>query len=81
MDASEDKDVINSDSPTVAHLPKGFDYLANIDSSIIQSVRYATKHNFVGEPIDGYKAQKIIISKKAGICLSMVQREIKEFGY
>ena len=54
-------------------LPNGFDYLANIDPTIIQSVRYASTFNFVGEVIDGYKAKKIIISKEAGKALAKVQ--------
>ena len=32
-------------------LNKGFVYLKDIDQTIIQSVRYATKNNFVGERI------------------------------
>ena len=32
-------------------LPDAFDYLSNIDPSIIQSVRYASTNNFVGKVI------------------------------
>jgi zinc D-Ala-D-Ala dipeptidase len=54
-------------------LPDGFVYLANVDSSILQSVRYAQPINFVGEVIDGYLAKKIIMTKLAASALSNVQ--------
>ncbi|MGB7222251.1 MAG: peptidase M15, partial [Bradyrhizobium sp.] len=37
-------------------LPKGFVYLRDIDPAIVQDIRYAGYHNFVGRPIRGYLA-------------------------
>ena len=37
-------------------LPRGFVYLRDIDPTIVQDIRYAGSHNFVGRPIRGYLA-------------------------
>ena len=36
-------------------LPVGFVYVKDVCPTIREDIRYATKNNFVGEPIDGYK--------------------------
>ena len=38
-------------------LPEGFVYLNDICPMIREEIFYATKQNFVGEPIDGYKVK------------------------
>jgi zinc D-Ala-D-Ala dipeptidase len=57
-------------------LPEGFVYLADIDASILQSVRYATSNNFLGRPVAGYAAEKIILTREAAEKLSQVQTEL-----
>ncbi len=37
-----------------SRLPAGFDYLSDIDPTIILQPRYAIAKNFVGQVIDGY---------------------------
>lgn len=62
--------------PTIifsAALPKGFVYLKNVDPSILQDIRYAGYHNFVGRPIKGYHAEECILTKKAADALAQVQ--------
>lgn len=54
-------------------LPKGFVYLNDVDPSILQDIRYAGYHNFVGRPIKGYHAKECILTKKAADALSKVQ--------
>lgn len=44
--------IITSASPR-ATLPSGFVHLDEIDGSIIQEIRYAGHHNFIGWPIYG----------------------------
>ena len=61
--------------------PEAFDYLYNIDPSILIMPRYALQGNFVGQVIDGYKAQTVVVTKLAGIALSNVQRDLKKYGY
>jgi D-alanyl-D-alanine dipeptidase len=55
-------------------LPKGFVYLRDIDPTIVQDIRYAGSHNFVGRPIKGYLAAECILSKPAANALEKVQR-------
>lgn len=61
-----------------AVLPQGFVYLKNIDSSIIQEIRYAGDHNFIGKPIKGYEASECILTKQAALALRDVQSELKK---
>ena len=62
------------------NLPQGFVYLNDIDPSIIQDMRYAGYHNFIGHPISGYKAAECILTRPAAIALSRVQQSLKSFS-
>ena len=57
-------------------VPKGFVYLRDIDPAIVQDIRYAGSHNFVGRPIRGYLAPECILSVSAANALAMVQRKL-----
>src|SRR5450755_2570194 len=59
-------------------LPKGFVYLRDIDPTIVQDIRYAGSHNFVGRPIRGYLAAECILSEPAANALDEVQRKLVE---
>ncbi|HEX7564297.1 MAG TPA: M15 family metallopeptidase [Bradyrhizobium sp.] len=59
-------------------LPKGFVYLRDIDPAIVQDIRYAGSHNFVGRPIRGYLAAECILSAPAANALEKVQRMLAE---
>jgi D-alanyl-D-alanine dipeptidase len=59
-------------------LPKGFVFLRDIDPTIVQDIRYATSHNFVGRPIEGYLAAECILSEEAANALETVQRKLAE---
>ena len=59
-------------------LPKGFVYLRDIDPAIVQDIRYAGSHNFVGRPIRGYLAAECILSEPAAKALEAVQRKLAE---
>jgi D-alanyl-D-alanine dipeptidase len=61
-----------------ASLPKGFVYLRDIDPTIVQDIRYAGSHNFVGRPIRGYLAAECILSERAAKALETVQRILAE---
>jgi D-alanyl-D-alanine dipeptidase len=60
-------------------LPEGFDYLHNIDNTIVIFPRYAQPINFVGEVIDGYRTSTIIITKQAGNALANVQKQKRQW--
>jgi hypothetical protein len=51
--------------------------LQDIDPTIIQEIRYATRHNFVGRPIEGYRAGRCMLTKQAAEALAQVQTELK----
>ena len=59
-------------------LPRGFVYLRDIDPTIVQDIRYAGSHNFVGRPIKGYLAAECILSVSAAKALETVQRRLAE---
>jgi len=62
-------------------LPEGFVYINDFIPNAVIDLRYSTDHNFIGKPIDGYKSQKCIISKKAAIALEEVEKELAEYGF
>jgi D-alanyl-D-alanine dipeptidase len=59
-------------------LPGGFVYLRDVDPTIVQDIRYAGSHNFVGRPINGYLAAECILSDRAATALKMVQGRLSE---
>lgn len=59
-------------------LPPGFVYLHQVDSSILQDMRYAGQHNFVGKPIRGYEKKRCILTKQTAEALSKVQKELQQ---
>lgn len=62
-------------------LPKGFVYLDEIDSSIQFSLRYLGNDNFIGKPIEGYLAERIIMTESAAEALRKAQKLFKKDGY
>ncbi len=61
-------------------LPHGFVYLHDIDNSILQEVRYAGFHNFVGRPLPSYHSSVIITTEPLALALKAVQEELKPFS-
>jgi D-alanyl-D-alanine dipeptidase len=57
-------------------LPGGFVYLAEIDPSIIQDIRYAGSNNFVGRKLAGYDAAECVVKREVGLRLKAVQQEL-----
>jgi len=57
-------------------LPPGFVYLRDIDSSIIQDMRYATADNFTGHPLPGYGAAECVLRREAAEALKAVQADL-----
>ncbi|XWN34602.1 MAG: M15 family metallopeptidase [Roseivirga sp.] len=58
-------------------LPEGFVYLADIDPTIQQEVRYAGENNFVGRPIEGYERPVIILTEAAARALATAQATLR----
>jgi D-alanyl-D-alanine dipeptidase len=61
-------------------LPHGFVYLDKVIPSIRLDMRYASSHNFIGEPIDGYLQPRAILARQAAAALNEVQQELARFG-
>ena len=62
-------------------LPEGFVYLQDLDPTILQEVRYAGCHNFIGRPIPSYNAPVIIMTEVAAMALKALQEELRPFGF
>src|ERR1700744_5451698 len=56
--------------------PGDFVYLRDLDSSILQDIRYAGADNFMGRPIAGYDAAECVVKRAVGLALQKVQREL-----
>ena len=52
--------------------------MRDIDPTIVQDIRYAGSHNFVGRPINGYLAAECILSASAANALEKVQKMLVE---
>lgn len=61
-----------------AGLPPGFVYLSDVAPSILQDIRYAGYHNFVGKPVDGYGAPACILTRQAADALAKVQAAFED---
>src|SRR5688572_18506018 len=51
--------------------------IQDVDPSILVEARYFTDHNFVGERIEGYEANKCLLTPQAAEGLKRVQAELK----
>jgi len=62
-------------------LPAGFTYLAEVDGSIQQDIRYFGPNNFLGRPVRGYFVPACILSRPAATALRQAQRLAMARGY
>lgn len=53
--------------------PREFVALGSVDRTIVQEMRYSTPHNFVGEPVDGYRQPLCILTRPAAEALHRAQ--------
>ena len=61
-------------------MPDGFVYLDEVIPSIKQDIRYFGVNNFLGRPVNGYHANRAILTKSAASALKAVQEELSKFG-
>ncbi|WP_327313723.1 M15 family metallopeptidase [Streptomyces sp. NBC_01235] len=61
--------------------PTDFVALRTVDPTILQEMRYFTPHNFVGEPIDGYRQPICILTRPAAEALHQAQTKLLRQGY
>ena len=70
-----------SAEPSHPPLPDGWVALSDVDPTVIQDMRYATPHNFVGRVVDGYERPRCLLTRKAAEALRGVQQQAKAKGY
>ncbi|WP_452222405.1 M15 family metallopeptidase [Lacinutrix salivirga] len=61
-------------------LPEGFVYVNKLIPDIKVELRYCQGNNFVGERIDGYNDEVVILTKEAAVALKNVQEALKPKG-
>ncbi len=61
-------------------LPPGFVHADQVVPGLVEEMRYAGAHNFVGAPVDGYQAPRCILTVPAARALAAVQAELKPMG-
>ena len=64
-----------------SQLPKGFVYVDEVIPDIHIELRYNSTYNFVGEVINGYTANKLILTKEAADALKLVQEELEQQNF
>ena len=63
------------------HLPEGFVYAKSIIKDLNVELRYHGSNNFVGDTIDGYMANRLILTKPTVEALKLIQDELQQQGY
>lgn len=61
-------------------LPARFVYLRDVAPDIVQDIRYAGWHNFLGRPVKGYDAPECVLTMEAAKALKAVQEELNASG-
>ena len=60
-----------------AQLPDGFVYVKTIIPDLDVELRYNTTNNFVGQRIDGYNSNKLILTKEVALALKQVHEVLQ----
>ncbi|MBA9002971.1 M15 family metallopeptidase [Thermomonospora cellulosilytica] len=61
--------------------PREFVALRDVDRTILEEMRYTTAHNFIGDPINGYRQPVCILTRPAAEALRRAQRKLLRQGY
>lgn len=64
----------------IAQLRDGFVYAENIITDLEVDLRYCYDNNFVGQQIDGYNKEVVIMTVQAAIALKKIQDTLKKQG-
>ncbi|WP_282043046.1 M15 family metallopeptidase [Winogradskyella flava] len=59
-------------------LPDGFVYVKSIIPDLDVELRYFSANNFVGDTIDGYRTNELILTKAAAQKLKLIQEELQQ---
>src|SRR5690606_18164135 len=61
-----------------AELPNGFVYVKDVIPDLKVELRYHSSNNFVGEVIDGYQSNNLILTEAAAYALKLVEHELEQ---
>jgi len=61
--------------------PEGFVYTHEALPGALHEIRYFSNNNFIGRPIDGYKASVALLTREAAAALRKVQLDLESQGY
>ncbi|MGR8011738.1 M15 family metallopeptidase [Streptomyces hypolithicus] len=61
--------------------PREFVSLRSVAPTVIQEMRYTTAHNFVGQPVDGYRQPVCILTRPAAEALRAAQTRLLRRGF
>ncbi len=62
-------------------LPEKFVYLDEIDKTILYDIRYSTSLNFLGQAVNGYQANRPVMTIDLANRLSLIQKIVDKDGY
>jgi len=62
-------------------IPPFFVELKSVIPDVVYDIRYNSIHNFVGDRINGYRADKCYVTIRTARALAKVQSELKKKGY
>jgi D-alanyl-D-alanine dipeptidase len=62
-------------------LPEGFVDVQTVIPDIVLELRYRTSDNFLGVPVDGYVADRCILTAEAAEALRQVRDDLRPFGF
>ncbi len=63
-----------------AQMPADFVRVTDVIPDVVLDIRYYGHNNFLGTPVDGYKAPVCILHKDAALALKQVQEALVPFG-
>ncbi|MCB0902185.1 MAG: M15 family metallopeptidase [Actinobacteria bacterium] len=67
--------------PATSGPPEGFVRLSTVAPGIVQEMRYAGEHNFLGRPVKGYDVGECWLTAPAARALARAQRTVEAQGY
>ena len=67
-------------SLSAATFPDGFVDVQTLSPGIVCELRYLGNDNFIGAPVDGYHANRCILSRPAAEALARVQQALEPYG-
>ena len=63
-----------------SEIPGNFVHLREVIADIAEDLRYAGPNNFIGSPVPGYEASRVIVTLEAALALKQAQCELSYSG-